>query len=134
MSLKVDTYGIENMDRAKIQEVLQNHGYESEVAKNGLKVKLGWFANSLSLSWDLSRKRINYSYNQILDPILATVIGALAIHSSLTSDVTIAVIQGAIVLNLILRIIITELRVIELKILLSQYQSSFLKDTSEPVT
>ncbi|MBM7037156.1 hypothetical protein [Vibrio ulleungensis] len=122
------------MDRAKIEEVLQIHGYESEVAKNGLKVKLGWFANRLNLSWDLSRKRINYAYNQILDPILATVIGALAIHSSLTSDITIATVQGAIVLNLILRIIITELRVIELKILLSQYQNSILNDARKPVT
>ncbi len=108
------------MNITNINSVLHEYGYRTEVHGEKLQVKFGWPYNELTISWDLSRQQLSFSYHQFSVSLLAIIFCSLAVHSIISGDVIAAVLQSAITISFVLATIITELKVIELRNFLVQ--------------
>ncbi|MDV6254324.1 hypothetical protein [Vibrio sp. EA2] len=54
------------MKISSLDKVLSANGYDFDFVNGIFHVKLGGFANKVSVSWDFSHQRLNYSYRQTI--------------------------------------------------------------------
>jgi len=109
------------VDISSLGKVLSSNGYEFVHDNDKFKVKLGGFANKVSISWDLSRQKLSYSYGQYIIPFLAVIFGASTVHCIMNSDLVGAVLPVILTIMYSLMTIITKIRVTELKRVLSEF-------------
>lgn len=103
------------MDISHLDKALSKNGYEFNLSNDKFIVKLGGFANRVSISWDISRQSYCYSYGQKVTPFLTIFFGAFTVYNAMEGDQIGAVLKGAISIMCFLMTLITELKVIELR-------------------
>ena len=115
------------MEISSLDKVLSANGYDFDFVNGIFHVKLGGFANEVSVSWDFSHQRLNYSYRQTITPCLSVFWAAFTVDSIIDGDQIGAVLKAVLTMIFFLTTIITELRVVELRRVLNQ-------DTDSPDT
>ncbi|WP_156801507.1 hypothetical protein [Psychromonas sp. CNPT3] len=109
------------MDISNLGKALSSNGYEFVHGNDKFKVKLGGFANKVSISWDQSRQKLSFSYGQYIIPFLALMFGVFTVYSFMNSNMVGTVLQGVVTIMYALMTISTEIKVTELKSVLSKF-------------
>ncbi|MCZ4370268.1 MULTISPECIES: hypothetical protein [Vibrio] len=107
------------MQISSLTEILTIHGYNFQFDQGKYKVKLGGIANKVTVSWDLSRECLNYSYGQILTPSLTMLWAMISMYNITNGELVSAVLFSGLTILGSLVTIITEIKVTELKRILT---------------
>ncbi len=103
------------MQISSLTKVFTIYGYDFQFDQGKYKVKCGGIANKVTVSWDLSRECLNYSYGQILTPSLTMLMAMLSIYYITNGEQIGAALSSGLTVFCFIATIITEIKVTELK-------------------